>query len=38
MPAGLLNSLSYQEIADLLALFDSAPRVESQAAEKPMTA
>jgi putative heme-binding domain-containing protein len=27
MPEGLLNPLSYQEIADLLALFDSMPRV-----------
>src|SRR5262249_11053243 len=27
MPEGLLNSLSYQEIADLLALFNSQPRV-----------
>jgi putative heme-binding domain-containing protein len=27
MPDGLLNPLSYQEIADLLALFDSMPRV-----------
>ncbi len=27
MPEGLLDSLSLQEIADLLALFDSAPRV-----------
>ena len=27
MPDGLLNPLSYQEIADLLALFDSVPRV-----------
>jgi putative heme-binding domain-containing protein len=26
MPAGLIDSLSHQEIADLLALFDSAPR------------
>jgi putative heme-binding domain-containing protein len=29
MPEGLLNPLSYQEIADLLALFDSMPRVEA---------
>jgi hypothetical protein len=28
MPEGLMNSLSYQEIADLLVLFDSTPRVE----------
>ena len=28
---GLINSLSYQEIADMLALFDSAPRVEAPA-------
>jgi putative heme-binding domain-containing protein len=28
MPEGLINSMSYQEIADLLALFDSAPKVE----------
>jgi len=34
MPAGLINSLSYQEIADLLALFESAPRVEAPATEK----
>ena len=34
MPDGLINSLSYQEIADLLALFDSAPRVETPAASK----
>ncbi len=27
MPEGLLNPLSYQEIADLLALFESMPRV-----------
>ena len=27
MPEGLLNPLSYQEIADLLALFNSMPRV-----------
>jgi putative membrane-bound dehydrogenase-like protein len=27
MPEGLLNSLTFQEIADLLALFDSMPRV-----------
>ena len=36
MPDGLLNPLSYQEIADLLALFDSMPRVaapESAAAK-----
>ncbi len=34
MPAGLINGLSYQEIADLLALFDSAPRVEAPATGK----
>jgi len=34
MPAGLINSLSYQEIADMLALFDSAPRAEAPAADK----
>jgi len=34
MPAGLINSLSYQEIADMLALFDSAPRVEAPALNK----
>jgi putative heme-binding domain-containing protein len=34
MPAGLINSLSFQEIADMLALFDSAPRVEAPAAGK----
>ena len=34
MPEGLINSLSYQEIADLLALFDSAPRVEPAAEAK----
>jgi hypothetical protein len=34
MPDGLINSLSYQEIADLLALFDSAPRVETPAATR----
>ena len=34
MPEGLINSLSYQEIADLLALFDSAPRVETPAARQ----
>jgi putative heme-binding domain-containing protein len=28
MPAGLLNTLNYQEIADMLALFNSMPRVE----------
>jgi putative heme-binding domain-containing protein len=28
MPTGLLNSLNYQEIADLLALFNSMPRVD----------
>jgi len=27
MPDGLLNPLSYQEIADLLALFNAMPRV-----------
>ncbi len=27
MPDGLLNPLSYQEVADLLALFNSMPRV-----------
>ena len=27
MPDGLLNTLSYQEIADMLALFESMPRV-----------
>ena len=34
MPEGLINSLSYQEIADLLALFDSAPRVERAGGRK----
>jgi len=34
MPVGLVNSLSYQEIADLLALFDSVPRVEAPAVDK----
>ena len=29
MAPALLDSLSYQEIADLLALFNSVPRVES---------
>lgn len=28
MPEGLLNTLNYQEIADLIALFESVPRVE----------
>lgn len=28
MPEGLLNTLNYQEIADLIALFESMPRVE----------
>ena len=28
MPEGLLNTLNYQEIADMLALFESMPRVE----------
>lgn len=37
MPEGLLDPLSYQEIADLIALFESVPRVASpeQAAAKP---
>jgi putative heme-binding domain-containing protein len=35
MPVGLINSLSYQEIADMLALFDSAPRVETPPSAKP---
>ena len=34
MPVGLINSLSYQEIADMLALFESVPRVEVPAADK----
>ena len=34
MPAGLINSLTYQEIADLLALFESAPSAEPPAALK----
>jgi putative heme-binding domain-containing protein len=33
MPAGLINGLSYQEIADLLALFESAPRVAAPSAK-----
>lgn len=28
MPENLINSLTFQEIADLLALFESAPRVD----------
>jgi putative heme-binding domain-containing protein len=35
MPAGLINSLTYQEIADLLALFESAPRALAPAAGEP---
>ncbi|AMV39655.1 PVC-type heme-binding CxxCH protein [Planctomyces sp. SH-PL62] len=37
MPEGLLDPLSYQEIADLIALFESVPRVAApdQAAAKP---
>jgi hypothetical protein len=36
MPEGLLNTLSYQDIADLLALFHSMPRVSApQAAAVP---
>ncbi len=34
MPPGLINTLNYQEIADLLALFSSAPRVEAQSGGK----
>ena len=34
MPQGLINSLSYQEVADLLALFEQAPRVEPPAGAK----
>jgi putative heme-binding domain-containing protein len=34
MPAGLIDTLSFQEIADLLALFNSMPRVEAPAANK----
>ncbi len=34
MPEGLVNSLSYQEIADLLALFEAAPRVDAGAEGK----
>jgi len=34
MPPGLINALNYQEIADLLALFSSAPRVDAQAGGK----
>jgi len=34
MPAGLLNTLNYQEIADMLALFNSMPRVEVPAVNK----
>ena len=34
MPEGLINSLSYQEIADVLALFESAPRVEATEGKK----
>ena len=33
-PEGLINSLSYQEIADVLVLFESAPRVEGTEAKK----
>ncbi len=33
MPEGLLNTLTRQEIADLLALFASAPRVETPASD-----
>jgi putative heme-binding domain-containing protein len=34
MPAGLINGLSYQEIADLLALFESAPRAGAPGAKR----
>jgi len=34
MPPGLINTLDYQEIADLLALFSSAPRVAPQTGGK----
>jgi putative heme-binding domain-containing protein len=34
MPAGLIDGLTYQEIADLLALFESAPSAEPPAALK----
>jgi putative heme-binding domain-containing protein len=34
MPTELLNALNYQEIADLLALFNSMPRVEVHAVNK----
>ena len=34
MATGLLDGFSYQEIADLLALFSSAPRVESPGAKQ----
>ncbi len=34
MPVGLLNTLNYQEIADMLALFNSMPRVEVPAVNK----
>ncbi len=35
MPPGLLNSLSLGEIADLLALFESAPRVKAVGSSSP---
>lgn len=35
MPPGLLNSLSLSEIADLLALFESAPRVKAPGTPAP---
>jgi putative heme-binding domain-containing protein len=34
MPPGLINALDYQEIADLLALFSSAPKVEASGGGK----
>ena len=36
MPEGLLDPLTLQEIADLLALFESAPKVEIPAAPPPL--
>ncbi|MDR3619017.1 MAG: HEAT repeat domain-containing protein [Paludisphaera borealis] len=35
MPEGLLNTLEYQDVADLIALFESIPRVAAPAAAKP---